>query len=388
MAAKANEFDYKDKLSFLAEWHDYNSAYHKNFVVNYYPSDNTLDIFDRDLERIYLKRTIMDTLVYSDMYVGNTIRVYGRQIKLTDYADCKTKSIVSKTEERTLSILKPCVIDKLGEIITVIQNHGFHINRMRMCIVNRREALDFYEKLRGDSELPFVLEHIISGPVVAMELVGEDAVNRWSELMGPCDPIEARKTHPQSLRAIYGRDSTATSGFHGSHNAEEVNRESRFFFPEGNNKIPTSTVQLVNTTCCVIKPHAIVEGKLGLIITEITESHFRVTAAQMFYLSNANADEFLEVYKGVVTDYHAMLCSFVDGPCVALEIAGKNSDMDVHGEFRRFCGPYDSEIARQIRPETLRAKFGIDKYRNAIHCTDLPEDTALELEYFFKVLKD
>nr|CAH7728772.1 unnamed protein product [Callosobruchus chinensis] len=386
MTAKANEFDYKDKLSFLAEWHAY--SHHKNFVVNYYPSDNTLDIFDRDLGRIYLKRTIMDTLGYRDMYVGNTIRVYSRQIKLTDYADCKTKSIVSKTEERTLSILKPCVIDKLGEIITHILSHRFHINRMRMCILNRREALDFYERLRGDSDLPFVLEHIISGPVVAMELVGEDAVNRWRELMGPCDPIEARKTHPQSLRAIYGKDSTATSGFHGSHTAEQVNREARFFFPEGNNKIPTSTVQLVNTTCCVIKPHAILEGKLGLIITEITESHFRVTAAQMFYLSNANADELLEVYKGVVTDYHAMLCSFVDGPCVALEIAGKNSDMDVHGEFRRFCGPSDSEIARQIRPETLRAKFGIDKYRNAIHCTDLPEDTALELEYFFKVLKD
>ncbi|VEN55774.1 unnamed protein product [Callosobruchus maculatus] len=224
MTARAKDFDYRDKLSFVAEWHDYNSGYHKNFVVNYYPSDNTLDIFDKDLDRLYLKRTTMDSLDYNDMYVGNTIRVYGRQIKLTDYADCKTKSIVSKTKERTFAILTPCVIDKLGEIITQIQEHGFHINRMRMCILNRREALEFYEDRRGDSSLPFLLEHVISGPVVAMELVGKDAVSRWAELMGPSDPIEARRTQPESLRAVYGRDSSATSGFHGSHSANDVNR--------------------------------------------------------------------------------------------------------------------------------------------------------------------
>ncbi|CAH1992692.1 unnamed protein product [Acanthoscelides obtectus] len=223
-----------------------------------------------------------------------------------------------------------------------------------------------------------------SGPVVAMELVGEDAIKRWIDLMGPCNPIAARKTDPQCLRAIYGRDSVATSGFHGSNNADEVDREARFLFPEGNKSVSGSTVQLNNTTCCVIKPHAIAEGNLGDIISVITSSAFKITAAQMFYLSNANADEFLEVYKGVVTDYHAMLCSFVDGPCVAFEIAGKNSDMDV----QKLCGPVDPEIARQIRPGSLRAEFGTDKCKSAVHCTDLPEDTVLELEYFFKVLKD
>lgn len=109
---------------------------------------------------------------------------------------------------------------------------------------------------------------------------------------------------------------------------------------------------------------------------------------QMFYLSNANADEFLEVYKGVVSDFHALLLSFLDGPLVAMEISGKNEEMNVHKEFREFSGPSDPDIARQIRPYTLRAKFGNDKYKNAIHCTDLPEDTIEELEYFFKILND
>lgn len=116
------------------------------------------------------------------------------------------------------------------------------------------------------------------------------------------------------------------------------------------------------------------------------EAGFKITAMQMFHLNNANADEFLEVYKGVVSDFHALLLSFLDGPCVALEISGVKEDTDVHGDFRRFAGPSDSEVARQIRPDTLRARFGNSKYNNAVHCTDLPEDTVLELEYFFKIL--
>lgn len=37
------------------------------------------------------------------------------------------------------------------------------------------------------------------------------------------------------------------------------------------------------------------------------------------------------------------------------------------------------EIARHLRPTTLRALYGRDKVKNAIHCTDLPEDGVLEV---------
>lgn len=39
--------------------------------------------------------------------------------------------------------------------------------------------------------------------------------------------------------------------------------------------------------------------------------------------------------------------------------------------FRELCGPFDPEIARKLEPNSLRAKFGIDRVKNAIHCTDL-----------------
>ncbi len=44
------------------------------------------------------------------------------------------------------------------------------------------------------------------------------------------------------------------------------------------------------------------------------------------------------------------------------------------------------EVAKELRPGSLRAIYGSDKIRNAIHCTDLPEDGIHECKFFFSVL--
>lgn len=59
---------------------------------------------------------------------------------------------------------------------------------------------------------------------------------------------------------------------------------------------------------------------------------------------------------------------------------------DAPRTFREFCGPADPEIARHLRPATLRALYGKNKVQNAVHCTDLPDDGILEVQYFFKIL--
>jgi nucleoside-diphosphate kinase len=47
------------------------------------------------------------------------------------------------------------------------------------------------------------------------------------------------------------------------------------------------------------------------------------------------------------------------------------------------CGPLDPELARVLRPNSLRALFGLNKIRNGVHCSDLQQDGKLEVEYFF-----
>ena len=70
------------------------------------------------------------------------------------------------------------------------------------------------------------------------------------------------------------------------------------------------------------------------------------------------------------------------GSCVAVEVRAENCVQ----ELRELCGPHDVSIAKALRPGTIRAKFGHDKVRNAVHCTDLEEDGALESEFFFDIL--
>ena len=55
--------------------------------------------------------------------------------------------------------------------------------------------------------------------------------------------------------------------------------------------------------------------------------------------------------------------------------------------LRELCGPHDPELARTVRPKSLRAVFGQDKAKNGVHCTDLVEDGILEVEYFFNILQ-
>ena len=70
-----------------------------------------------------------------------------------------------------------------------------------------------------------------------------------------------------------------------------------------------------------------------------------------------------------------MVDELTSGTCIALEVKGP----DAQNSLRQLCGPHDPEIARHLRPNTLRAMFGSDKIKNGVHCTDLAEDAILEV---------
>ncbi len=48
-------------------------------------------------------------------------------------------------------------------------------------------------------------------------------------------------------------------------------------------------------------------------------------------------------------------------------------------KLRELSGPFDPAIAKALRPGTIRADFGQDRVKNAVHCTDLEEDGRLEV---------
>ncbi|KAL7983443.1 hypothetical protein Chor_000319 [Crotalus horridus] len=362
-----------ERFAFIAEWYDANASLFRRYELLYYPKDGSVEMYDMKNRFRFLNRTKYEDLNFKDFFVGNRITIFSRHLNLVDYADQYTSRVLGSCKERTLALLKPDVALRLGEVIDMIINSGFTITKAKMVKLTRGEAMDLHADHQAKPYYNELLEFITSGPVVAMEILGDDAIGRWKQLLGPANSVVARTDAPNSIRARFGSDNIRNVA-HGPDSFASAASELELFFHSNGGRGPAGTANYTHCTCCVIKPHAIKEGLAGKIIKAILDGGFDISALQMFYMDRANAEEFYAVYKGVVAEYSEMVVELYSGPCIALEIR----QVDPEKVFRDYCGPSDPEIARYLRPGTLRARFGKNKIQNAVHCTDLPEDGLLE----------
>jgi len=247
----------------------------------------------------------------------------------------------------------------------------------------------FYAVHRGKPFYETLTDYMSSGRIIAMELLHHDAIAAWRELIGPTDCEVARQEAPQSIRARFGKDKTQNA-CHGSDAPETAATEVDFFFGPGSSSIGRCVLNR-DTTLGIIKPHTVADGLAGQVLDAI-QSEFDVTALEMFSLTRTDASEFYEVYRGVLTleEFSGMLTELTSGPFIVVEVANKedgNSAEPVHSAFRDLCGPRDPELARVLRKDSLRSIFGNSIIKNAVHCTDLEEDAAVEVDFFFRVMQ-
>lgn len=86
------------------------------------------------------------------------------------------------------------------------------------------------------------------------------------------------------------------------------------------------------------------------MIDLILEAGFEISAMELFNLSRPVIEEFMGVYKGVLPEYLPLIEHLSSGPLIALEVRQEN----VVATLRELCGPHDPEIAKHIRPNSLR----------------------------------
>lgn len=370
----------KDKYAFCVDWYDPSASLVRKYCLMFNAVDNTIELFDLKTKKVFLKRTKVDNVTLADLYIGSTVNLFSRQFNITDYGNAYTKKELGSCKETTFGMIKPDAICKMGDIIDLIMENGLLITKLKKIRIDRSEAVKFYEAKQTDPNFSNMVNFLISGPVIAMELLGDGAVCKWRGMVGPTDPAEARSAAPRSMRARFGTDIMQNAA-HSSDEISQAAMEIEFFFPT-TGQPRANTAVYANSSCVLIKPHAVREGKAGRIIKAITDTGMDIAAISMFKLDRSTAEEFLEVYKGVVNEYGDMVDELCTGSCYALEVHTENASAKV----RNFCGPSDPDVARHLRPKTLRAMFGNDKIQNAVHVTDLPEDAQLEVEYFFKIL--
>ncbi|XP_046383414.1 nucleoside diphosphate kinase 7 isoform X2 [Ischnura elegans] len=379
------------RYSFLVEWYDDLASITRKFCLRYFISNNTVELVELKNGKTFLKRIKCDGVTLKSIYLGSTLNIFSRQMKITDYGDDFTRESFSQVTQRTYGMLKPESVPHLGKILDEIYARGFKVTNAKMCQMSEDNAKEFYKEHEERTFFPTLVRHMSSAPVVALELMGKDAIKSWRREIGPTDVEQAKDEAPNSLRALYGLNKTQ-NGFHGSDSPESAERELEIFFPSkvpSRRSIPRSTATFENSTCCVILPHVVEEGHLGRIISEFQNSSFEISAMRMFYLNKTDVQEFYEVYEGVIPEHNGMVGQLMSGPSVALEIKHPSckSQEEIVSKFRLLVGPSDPEIARELRPQSIRAKYGATKVKNAVHCTDLPEDGSLEVEYFFKILE-
>merc|ERR1711959_29922 len=373
--------EYNERFAFTVDWFDHSAGLVRKYQLLYHPKDSQIEMFDIKNRRTFLKKCEYPSIRLEDLYIGATISIYSRQLKVVEYADEFTTKKLAPKQEKTLAIVKPDAYAHLGKIMDTILAAGLMIGNARMTKLTPDQVEEFYEDLRGNQSFGKMVSFMASDAITCLEIVGDNCVAVWNELMGPADPNEARSTAPSSIRAAFGTDAVQNA-VHGSKNGQDSVREREFFFGPDSKRFAQTAV-LDNCTLCVVKPHALSQGLGGKIVDDILARGFEISAFQIFNEDRANIEEFLEVYKEVVPEYNDMVTQLLEGAMLVMEIRAE----DAVASFRELVGPSDPAIARTLRPHTLRAKYGHDKIRNAIHCTDLPEDGGLEVEYFFRVLQ-
>lgn len=355
----------EERYAFKCNWFDPQANLVRAYVLTFYPRDNSIEMHDVKNKRAFLKRTEYTELQLKDLYVGGFATVHARQLEITDYGDSYTRRNMEAKKARTLALIKPDGYNNIGAIFDAIQQNRLHMGRMRMVKMTADQA-DTFCKMQGSSESHAQhVAHLSSDVVVAMELIGDGAISTWQSIVG-------------SIREAIGTDAVKNA-VHGSADASAASSEIDFFFIDSKQKWPT-TALFNNCTLCIIRPHAVPDA--GAIIGRILQEGFEISAMRLWHIDKLGAEEFLDVYKGVLPEYQEMCHQLTVGPCIVMEVRQE----DAVDSFRKLVGPYDPEVAKHLRPDTLRSKFGVDRVRNAVHCTDLPEDGLLEVEYFFNML--
>lgn len=130
--------------------------------------------------------------------------------------------------ERTLAIIKPDAVERglTGEILKRLEAAGLTIMALKRLRLTKEQARAFYAVHRERPFFDSLTDYMSSGPIVALVAEGENAIQRWRDLMGKTDPQDAA---PGTIRKDLGLDKEKNA-VHGSDSPETAATEIPFFF--------------------------------------------------------------------------------------------------------------------------------------------------------------
>ncbi|XP_058053540.1 nucleoside diphosphate kinase 6 [Anopheles bellator] len=132
----------------------------------------------------------------------------------------------------TLAIFKPhCLKNPIAyrTIQQIIVDNGLEIIASKRMTLSQAEAEQFYDEHRNKFFFRRLVSLMTSGPLEVVLLSGDNAIQRWRDLMGPTKVLKTVYTHPHCIRSMFGITDTRNAT-HGSDSVNSVAAERKFFF--------------------------------------------------------------------------------------------------------------------------------------------------------------
>lgn len=128
----------------------------------------------------------------------------------------------------TLAIIKPDAVaaGHIGSIVGQLEQESFRIRAIRLLELKEAHARDFYAVHRERPFYDSLVRFMTSGPIVAIALERENAVQKLRDVIGATDPAEAAAS---TIRARYA-ESKERNAIHASDSDDNAVREVAFFF--------------------------------------------------------------------------------------------------------------------------------------------------------------
>jgi len=135
------------------------------------------------------------------------------------------------TKERTFVMIKPDAVQRglVGKIIRRFEQKGIKIVAMKLVSVSRELAEKHYEIHKGKPFFEPTVKHIMSAPVVAMVLEGDNAIEMVRSMMGKTNPQDAAMG---TIRGDYGQF-IGRNLVHGSDGSDTAKFEINLWFKPG-----------------------------------------------------------------------------------------------------------------------------------------------------------
>jgi len=130
--------------------------------------------------------------------------------------------------ERTFVMIKPDGVQRrlVGKIIERFERAGMKIIAMKFLSVSDEMAERHYAVHKEKPFYEGLIEYITSGPVVAMVLEGNNAIDRVRAMVGSTNPSEAM---PGTIRGDYAQE-TRKNIVHASDSKETAEHEIELWF--------------------------------------------------------------------------------------------------------------------------------------------------------------